>query len=347
MRYKAGIIGLSGISSNKPYPAPDPAVGTKAPYSHASSYALMPEVEVVAVCDISSERIAQFRADWGHLWPEIRAYSDFKAMLTSERLDVLSVVTPDHFHAPIVELAAAQGVRAICCEKPIATTLEDADRMIAACKQHGTLLSIEHTRRWLPHWQEARRLARSGAIGRVTQIMAVLGGPRSMIFRNGTHVVDLVNFFAESDPAWVVAEVEPALTNYGTKYAGDGGHDPSTDPGLNFYAVYENGVRAYYCGMKDIPALVELTVLGTDGYMRLNDRHCELYTKVGDELVSRPLPYIYTTRASIHGSLGDLVECLTTGRAVASPPEDARRALSIILAALESHARGNVAVRCR
>ena len=58
-------------------------------------------------------------------------------MLEGEDLDVLTVATSDHLHTKIVIDGAESGVKGIFCEKPIATTLEDADAMIAACERNG------------------------------------------------------------------------------------------------------------------------------------------------------------------------------------------------------------------
>ncbi|MEZ4624346.1 MAG: Gfo/Idh/MocA family oxidoreductase [Thermomicrobiales bacterium] len=59
-------------------------------------------------------------------------------MLANEEIDLLSIVTPDHLHADSFVAACEAGVKGIYCEKPISTTLEDADRMIAAAEASGT-----------------------------------------------------------------------------------------------------------------------------------------------------------------------------------------------------------------
>ena len=70
---------------------------------------------------------------------------------------------------------------------------EEADRIVAAAKAAGTKIDVNYTRRWMPEWVEARRLVRQGAIGPLSQIVAVVGGPRAMLFRNHTHVIDLIH----------------------------------------------------------------------------------------------------------------------------------------------------------
>ena len=139
-KYRAAIIGLSSVGAGVwPGAVSDSPLGGVWPNSHAAGYALFPQAEVVAVCDLKPELLEQFQATWGSTWSAVRTYTDYAALLERERIDLLSVVTPDHVHAQIVVDAAERGVRGILCEKPIATSLADADRMMAACERarHG------------------------------------------------------------------------------------------------------------------------------------------------------------------------------------------------------------------
>ena len=65
-------------------------------------------------------------------------------MLVSEELDIVSVATYAPQHAEISVACAERGVRTIYCEKPIATRLLDAERMVEACRAAGALLVINH-----------------------------------------------------------------------------------------------------------------------------------------------------------------------------------------------------------
>ena len=148
--YRAGIVGLTGIAAGKGADPPDAALGHLHAGSHAAACAQVPSVRVVAACDLVPALGEQFVRQWGDTWPEVQTYADYRQMLAEARLDLLSVATSDHRHAQIVVDAAEAGVQGIYCEKPIATTLADADRMIAACRAHGVVMSIDHTRRWCP-----------------------------------------------------------------------------------------------------------------------------------------------------------------------------------------------------
>ena len=149
--YRAGIVGLTGIASGKAGSAPHDVLGSIQGGSHASGYAQVPATRVVGACDLVPALTEQFVSQWGAVWPEVRPYSDYRQLLSEGALDLLSVVTSDHRHAQIVVDAAEAGVKGIYCEKPIATTLADADRMIAACQASGTVLSDRPHPALAPH----------------------------------------------------------------------------------------------------------------------------------------------------------------------------------------------------
>ena len=132
--YRAVIIGLSGIGARRSEEDERLPVYGPMPGSHAGAYDRHPRTEVAGVCDLRKEALADFKSQWGDVWPDVRLYTDYREMLKAEKPDLVSVATSDHVHADMTVAAAESGARAILCEKPIATSLEDADRMIAAAE---------------------------------------------------------------------------------------------------------------------------------------------------------------------------------------------------------------------
>ena len=355
--YRAGIVGLTGIAASTAGKAPDGVLGELHGGSHAAAYSQIPSTRVVGACDLVPALTEQFVERWGATWPEARPYSDYRRLLAEGSLDLLSVVTSDHRHAQIVVDAAEAGVKGIYCEKPIATTLADADRMIAACRANGVVLSVDHTRRWRPIWHQARNLIRSGEVGALRRIVATLSGPRAMLFRNGTHLLDMVSFFADADPAWVVAELDDEHRAYGPVYAGDGGRDPAFDPGGSAYIHFQNGVRAFINASKDGFAGWEFHLYCDKGRIRVDDSSgaadvWQSATADGDKF--RPvrwlLPEANTSTASLRAGIEEIithVEAGKEGRAVeplVSPPQAGRRVLEILLGILQSNAAGTAKV---
>ncbi len=209
--YRAVIVGLTGIGARRPKEPAHLPLYQAAPRSHAAVYHRHPHTDVVGVCDIRQEALDEFKRNWNDVWPAMHYYTDYREMLETEKPDLVSVATPDHLHADITVDAANSGAKAILCEKPIATSLADADRMIAAAEANEVILSVEHTRRWNPSYHAARELIRSGEIGALRGIVVNLLARRSMLFRNGTHMLDMICFFAESDPQWVISLVSESV----------------------------------------------------------------------------------------------------------------------------------------
>ena len=165
-----------------------------------------------------------------------------------------------------------------------------------------------------------------------------------MMFRNGTHVIDMICFMAQSSPVWVFAELEDGFDNY-SKYAGDGGHDPATEPAASGYIHFENGVRAFYNCWKQMPSGTDWELSGTTGRIRVNDLRCELWTleKDAGTLVPvcrhcRPRRYRFT---GIESAARELIKCMETGNASSSDAREARKTVEILLGMLESQRCGN------
>ena len=341
--YRVAIIGLSDIAAGKARTAPHPALGGATPYSHASAYARVPGCEVVAACDVNPASRERFLTNWGSTWPGARLYDDAEEMLAKETPDIVSVATPDHLHADFVVRACELGAKAILCEKPLATTLADCDRMIAAVNAHNVKMNVDHTRRWLGTWWDAKAAIKAGAIGEVRQVIGFLGGPRAMLFRNGTHVVDLINFFAEGTPVWVSGEIEEGFDHLRNGFVESNAHDPNSEPGANAQIGYDNGVRGTYLGMKGALADVGATVIGSEGRIEISRVAERIVVTTKDGLAERPL-YLdpigfrgeYET-PGIAGAVADLIRAVETGGPTISPPEEARKAVAVLQGILRSH----------
>lgn len=120
---------------------------------------------VVALCDLDCDALA--RAAAGH--PRARATGDLAAFLATPGLDAVYVATPNHVHAPVV-VAAARAGRHVLCEKPMASTLDDARRMVTACRDAGVLYATAFDQRFHARHRQLRRLVAEGALGTVTLV---------------------------------------------------------------------------------------------------------------------------------------------------------------------------------
>ncbi len=338
--YRCALVGLSGIASAPVTPSLSGGRSVL-PYSHASALAALPNVEIVAVCDIVPASGERFFERWGARWPGMRFHDDFRAMLATEEIDILGICTPDDRHAEVLIEAANRGIPAILCEKPLATTLADADRMIEAVDANGTVCAVEHTRRWDPFYHRVKELIDAGVIGEVQTIVGTLHGDRAMLFRNGTHVVDLICYYAGSEPTHVFAQLEDGFDHF-TEYRGDGGHDPSSEPGASAYIRFGNGVRGFYNGTKGSPSHNEWDIAGSKGRIRISPSVTELWTldEATGEMVLRPFPAGMVMTGAIQGAYLELIDALENGTTVRSTPRDARHTVSLLIGMLASHQAG-------
>ena len=119
-------------------------------------------VEVVALYNRTLSKAQERAREFGISQEHV--YSDFEALLQTEKVDFVDVATAPQAHRELVEAAAAHGLPALC-QKPMATNLEDARLMIAACNRAGILFSINENWRWRSHYREVKHLLDQGIIG--------------------------------------------------------------------------------------------------------------------------------------------------------------------------------------
>jgi len=141
-KFRLGLVGAGGVA-----------------LLHADAVALLPDIEVTAVCDPRFEAAVELAARTGAL-----AFNDHTVMFDSADLDAVVVTAPHALHASITVAAARHGLH-VLVEKPMATSVSDCLRMIDACTQYGVQLGVGHVIHFLPGVVEARRLLLAGELG--------------------------------------------------------------------------------------------------------------------------------------------------------------------------------------
>lgn len=130
------------------------------------------DAELVAVADAAPGAAAKLAERLG----ADASYTDVAEMLSHPGLDAVIIATPARFHTNILVQAAEAG-KAIFCEKPMALTLEDADRGIAAAKATGVPLQVGFNRRWDQAFFEGREAIDAGKVGAVQLIRSLTRDP--------------------------------------------------------------------------------------------------------------------------------------------------------------------------
>jgi UDP-N-acetylglucosamine 3-dehydrogenase len=305
---------------------------------HGLGYTQAPGVSLVALADVDVGVAGALAAELGG--PQV--HGDFREMLRTHRPDVVSVCTPPAWHPDVVREAAAAGVRAVHCEKPLALTYGEALQLAAIAEDAGMRLTVNLQRRLDPLHRQAREWIAQGEIGEVVSIE----GYCPNLFDWGAHIVDLILFHrGDAAPQWVMGQIDVTLQRY--VYGAFVETSSLTQIG------WSDGVRAVISTGRepDNPVLnlennLGLLVQGTRGRVDLRGARCVVRRFGKDDLV-RETPYETDTRCWDRGvdpaitagtaeAVGDLCASLTTGHRPALDVEYALRGAELVFATYES-----------
>ena len=179
------------------------------------------DIQIKCLCnrtvDKAKQKIEKFKLD-----KNISIYPNYKEMLDKEDLDIVEILLPHYLHADATIYAAQKGIKGISVQKPMALSLEEADSMIDACKNSGSILSIYENFLFTPHIMKAKELLDNDYIGDPSSIRIKtaigskggweipesaevwrmdpkkIGGGRNgspILFDNGWHAFSLASWF--------------------------------------------------------------------------------------------------------------------------------------------------------
>ena len=159
------------------------------PATHLGVYRRCKYTELVGLVDTDKEKLAAAKSQ---IDDNIATFNDVVTAIDKLRPDIVSVATTSSSHKDVVKAAAAKKTPLIMCEKPIAETIEDAEEMVAACNESGSILIVNHTRRFdrfLGAWRKS--ICEEGIVGEFQQIW---GGYAIGLQHMGTHLIDFMMF---------------------------------------------------------------------------------------------------------------------------------------------------------
>lgn len=136
---------------------------------HAHVYHHLPQTELVAVCDLNEARAREVAERYG----VPRVYTDYRDVLARDDIAAVSIATPDFAHREIAVAAAAAG-KHLLVEKPLATTVEDADAILRAVEAAGVKLMVDFHNRVNPAFVSAKQAVSAGELGALKYIYARL-----------------------------------------------------------------------------------------------------------------------------------------------------------------------------
>lgn len=283
--------------------------------THAQALATHPQVRLVAGSSRDPGRRQRFEKRLG-----VRnTHADWRKMLEVETLDIVGIATNSPYHAEIAIACAESGVRAVLCEKPIATRLADADRAIEVCRDQGTLLVVNHNRRWHPLWRSVRDEIRDGAIGTVRHAMVHWSTGR--IGNVGTHLFDALRMLLGTEAQAVSGTLDPVVQPdcRGPEYCDRGGWG---------IIDFSNGVKAFVHAPQEGALPLVLRIVGTLGQVTCRGGAAEFEFSDGrTRLMSTPADHPNSMELAVL----DIVNCLNNGGTPASTGQDGLAALEMIV----------------
>ncbi len=167
--------------------------------SHAAAYQGVRSIKLVAAADIDSERAKKFGADYGveHI------YSDYRKMLAEQKPDIVHLITNPNVRVESVRACAEAGVKAMIVEKPMATSLSDAEAIEKIAADSGLKVIINTQRRFFPSWRQVCEVAKQAGRLRFVRCQAT-----SAVMCTGSHYLDMVQMLlhdAEPVAVWSAA----------------------------------------------------------------------------------------------------------------------------------------------
>lgn len=144
-KIRTAIVGCGGIANGM----------------HLPAVSEMPDVEVVAICDVNPAKLGPFEEKIGH---KTEKFTDYKELLQKVKPDVVHVCTPNYVHSEITVASLLAGAN-VLCEKPDAMTAAEAEAMKAARDKSGKTLMVMRNNRFLDASDVVRSLIEEGKTG--------------------------------------------------------------------------------------------------------------------------------------------------------------------------------------
>lgn len=326
---------------------------------HAPEYNENPECELAAWYDFLPERAEEMAAKYGG-----KTYSTVEELLKSG-VDAVSVCVANSDHASVTIQALRAGCH-VLCEKPMATTLEDCQRMTDEAEKAGKRLLIGHNQRFARAHVEARRLIESGEIGRVLAFHTMFGHPgpegwtgekNSWFFNKeravfgamadlGIHKTDLVHFLI-GEP---ITSVSAVLGTVDKTYP-NGSPIDVDDNALCLYRTRSGAMGQLHVSWTNYGEENNSTqIYGTKGVLRLyDDPEASLILERRDGEVTRmKLDELTSNKKQTSGMrtstgvIDAFVNAVITGEDSVIDAREALKAMRVIFAASRSSQEGRV-----
>ncbi len=318
---------------------------------HARTYTASTEVDLKAVCDVREHRAKEIAKKYGvkdH-------YSDYKKLLDRDDISAVSIVTPDFAHTEIA-VAAAKAGKHILIEKPLATSVEDCEKILTAVEEAGNIkFMVDFHNRWNPPFANAKTAIEDGELGKpmlmyirlsdtifVPTCMLSWASKSEVVWFVGSHAVDLTRWLINDEVRKVYAVSRSQVLK------GKGIDTP------DFYEAileFRNGAVATVenCWIlpDSLPTVIDFKcqIIGSEGAIYMDLSSHGVMRQYTSEDASNPDVLVYP---NIHGkpmgfaveSIRHFVECVVNDEKPVVSGQDGLAATKIIAAIQESSRKG-------
>jgi predicted dehydrogenase len=305
----------------------------------ARNFAALAGCELAWLCDASEERLARVGAQH----PNARRTGDLDDVLGDATVDAVVLATPVPTHADLAERVVDAGKHCFV-EKPLATTVADAERAVAAADRAGRLLMVGHLLEYHPGVAKLKEIAESGELGDLHYVyshrlnLGKLRTDENALWSLGAHDVSVLLHLLEEEPSEVEAHGEAYMR-------------PGVEDVVFCYMRFPSGRAAHmHLSWLDPHKERRFTVVGSKRMAQFDDMDLErkvtVYDKGFDEPATGYGEYItrsgdiYSPRVPNREPLRieceHFVECVRTGRAPRSDGRSGLRVVRVLEAAQEA-----------
>ncbi|MFI8687563.1 Gfo/Idh/MocA family protein [Rossellomorea sp. NPDC077527] len=302
-------------------------------YSYADSLMKMSNVEIVGIYDDNEERGKKAADTYKTAY-----FSDQDALLASE-IDAVIICSENNRHKEMT-LKAAQAKKHILCEKPIATTVEDAKEMISVCEEEGVLLQTAFPVRFSAPILQLKKMIDDGELGEIVAFRTTNRGQNpggwfideeqsggGAVLDHTVHMVDIMRWYLGEE----ITEVHAYVDSYF--------HSIDIDDAGILTMEFGNGViashDASWSRFSEYPMWGDVTieVIGTNRTVKADafKEHFRLYTN--DQ---KSLSHVFHGNDMDYGLIKDFIDCIEKKREPTITGFDGLKALEVALAAYKS-----------
>jgi len=292
--------------------------------NHARVYKELASTELIAVCDVNSQRAKTMAQQYG-----VKAYTNSNQMLKDKAIEAVSICTWSTILAKEA-LKALHAGKHVLVEKPMATTPQQAEKLVQTAKENSLNLTVGFLMRFIPGLQHIRESVENKKIGelvcatakRVSQWPERIGDV-GVVKDTAIHDIDVMNYIFNQYPTSVYAKMGSLKIKKFEDYA-------------QIMLTYEDGKTAFIESNWLTPYKTRsLTVTGSEAIMRLDYITQDFWIEQKTENVQPRLPF----QEPLKAELQHFADCIIEKKQPLVTGEDGVKALQVATAAIQSSAK--------